>query len=64
MLIGDFITLVYNLLGGELTTRFMLKVLTIAVIAGTIFFYYLPDLRLEDTKPIVERLRQVASSAP
>ena len=55
VLIGDFITLVYNLLGGELTTRFMLKVLTIAVIAGTIFFYYLPDLRLEDTKPIVER---------
>ena len=55
VLIGDFITLVYNLLGGELTTRFMLKVLTIAVIAGTIFFYYLADLRLEDTKPIVER---------
>ncbi|MGH9370406.1 MAG: DUF5671 domain-containing protein [Vicinamibacterales bacterium] len=49
VLIGDFITLVYNLLGGELTIRFMLKVLTIATIAGTIFGYYLSDLRLEDT---------------
>lgn len=52
-LIGDFITLVYNLLGGELTVRFGLKVLTIAVIAGTIFWYYLSDLRLDEkeTRP-------------
>ena len=47
-LIGDFITLVYNLLGGDLTVRFGLKVLTIAVIAGTIFWYYLSDLRLDE----------------
>jgi hypothetical protein len=47
-LIGDFITLVYNLLGGELTVRFVLKVLTIAVIAGTTFWYYLSDLRLDE----------------
>ena len=50
VLIGDFITLVYNALGGELTTRFVLKVLTIAVIAGTVFSYYLSDLRLEESK--------------
>jgi Domain of unknown function (DUF5671) len=55
VLIGDVITLVYNLLGGELTTRFILKVLTIAIIAGTIFFHYLAGLRLEHTKPIIER---------
>jgi hypothetical protein len=54
VLIGDFITLVYNVLGGELTTRFILKALTIAVIAGTIFGYYLSDLRLEDTKSIAD----------
>lgn len=47
-LIGDFITLVYNLLGGELTPRFVLKVLTIAVIAGTTFGYYLSDLTLDE----------------
>ena len=33
-LVGDFITLVYNLLGGELTMRFALKVATVAIIAG------------------------------
>lgn len=48
VLIGDFISLVYNLLGGELTARFVLKVLTIGFIAGTIFGYYLWDLRLEE----------------
>ncbi len=54
VLIGDFITLVYNALGGELTTRFVLKVLTIGFIAGGIFTYYLADLRLEDTKAFPE----------
>jgi len=42
-LIGDVTTLVYNLLGGELTTRFVLKVVTVALIAGTGFTYYLRD---------------------
>lgn len=48
VLIGDMITLVYNLLGGELTVRFVLKVLVAAVIAGTVFGYYLWDLRREE----------------
>ena len=48
VLIGDMITLVYNMLGGELTIRFVLKVLVAAVIAGTIFGYYLLDLRREE----------------
>jgi hypothetical protein len=48
VLIGDMITLVYNALGGELTIRFGLKVLVAAVIAGTIFGYYLHDLRREE----------------
>jgi hypothetical protein len=52
VLIGDVITVVYNLLDGEITTRFVLKVVTIGSIAGTIFGYYLTDLRLEDTKPV------------
>lgn len=57
ILIGDFITLVYNALGGELTIRFVLKVIAIGIIAGTIFAYYLSDLRLEDTKPVVDDAR-------
>jgi hypothetical protein len=48
VLIGDMITLVNNLLGGELSVRFVLKVLVAAVIAGTIFSYYLLDLRREE----------------
>ena len=48
IMIGDLITLVYNLLGGELTVRFVLKVVTAAVIAGTVFGYYLWDLRREE----------------
>jgi hypothetical protein len=48
IIIGDLITLLFNLLGGELTLRFMLKVLTVLVIAGLIFGYYLWDLRKEE----------------
>ena len=40
-IVGDLITLVYNLLSGELTVRFTLKVLVVAAITGTIFGYYL-----------------------
>ncbi|HET9358675.1 MAG TPA: DUF5671 domain-containing protein [Vicinamibacterales bacterium] len=47
-LIGDVTTLVYNLLGGELTVRFMLKVIVVALIAGTAFTYYLRDLRQDE----------------
>jgi hypothetical protein len=48
ILIGDMTTLVYNLLGGEATPRFVAKVAVAAVIAGGIFYYYLYDLRREE----------------
>lgn len=48
ILAGDLIALVYNVLGGELTSRFVLKVATVATIAGSIFGYYLRDLRREE----------------
>ena len=48
VIIGDLITLLFNLLGGELTARFMLKVLSVLLIAGLIFGYYLWDLRQEE----------------
>ena len=48
VLIGDVTTLVYSLLGGELTTRFVLKVLVVAAIAGTVFWFYVSDLRADE----------------
>lgn len=50
VLIGDLIALVYNLLGGELTDRFVLKVLTVGGIAGAVFGYYLRDLRKDEVE--------------
>ena len=47
-LVGDAISLVYNLLNGELSTRFVLKSLVIAMIAGTIFVYFLKDAEREE----------------
>lgn len=48
VLIGDVVRLVNSLLGGELTIRFFLKALVVGLIAGTIFWYYLQDLRAEE----------------
>ncbi|CAN5272303.1 hypothetical protein BH23GEM2_BH23GEM2_01800 [soil metagenome] len=51
ILIGVFITLVYNLLGGDLTARFLLKSLTVAGISGSIFIFGLRDLRRSEAQP-------------
>ena len=48
-LVTDGITLVFNLLSGELTTRFILKVVVVAVIAGAGFGYYTWSIRADDT---------------
>lgn len=44
-LAGDLIALINTFLEGELTARFALKVLTIFVVIGAVFMYYLYDLR-------------------
>jgi hypothetical protein len=48
VLIGDTTTLVHSLLAGEATARFLLKALTIGIIAGSVFVYYLRDLRRDE----------------
>ncbi len=50
-LAGDVAVLVYSVLGGELTVRFVLKVATVAVIAGGGFWYFLSDMRKEEAEP-------------
>jgi len=45
VVIGDLITLIQSFLNGDLTTAFILKVLTVFFIAGSTLFYYLSELR-------------------
>ncbi len=45
VIIGDFVTLVAYVLGGDTTIRFLLKVVVVAVLAGVILGYYLWDIR-------------------
>ena len=45
VVIGDLVTLIYNFLQGDLTTPFLLKILTVFFIAGSSFFYYLSEIR-------------------
>ena len=44
---GDVITAVYYLVEGDLTARFLLKVLTIFLVAGMLFIYLSLTLRSE-----------------
>jgi hypothetical protein len=47
---GDLVTVIYMFLDGqELTSGFLLKVLTLLVIAGGIFMYYLREIRNQIT---------------
>lgn len=47
-LLGDLVALIFHLLQGELTVRFLLKVAVVAALAGGIFRYYLADLKKEE----------------
>lgn len=49
VLCGDLVTLVHSFLGGELTIRIGLKALTVAILAGGTFLYFLVDIRREET---------------
>lgn len=46
--LGDLVTLVFYLLSGETTVRFLLKVLSVAFITGGIFGYYLKDVTADE----------------
>lgn len=47
-LLGDSMSLVSSLLGGELTMRFVLKSLVVAALAASMLLYYLRDLRSDE----------------
>ena len=64
IVIGDLIALVNNLLSGETTLRFILKALTVLLIAASIFYYYLRDIQamkqeVEGGKPSSSALARI-----
>ena len=48
IIIGDLVTLINTFLGGEITMRFVLKVVAVLIVTGGIFGYYGLDLRRKD----------------
>jgi hypothetical protein len=50
-LMGDVITLVFFLLNGELTLRFILKVLVVLYVAGAGFYYFYRSMKLSPASP-------------
>lgn len=45
IVVGDLITLVNYFLGGDLTTRFLMKVGVVLLVAGGMFLHFLADIR-------------------
>ena len=59
VLAGDLVVLIYQFLDGQdLTTAFLLKILSVCVVTGAIFGYYLDDLkdRLTSTRRNIWRI--------
>ncbi len=48
-LLGDLVSVLYYFLGGEITSRFIFKVLAVALTSGLVFSYFLYELRRQDT---------------
>jgi len=47
IIMADVITVVYRLVEGDLTTRFLLKVVVLLVVTGALFIYLAMTLRSE-----------------
>ncbi len=58
MLIGDVVTLLFYLLNGELSVRFLAKVLAIFVLTGMPFLYYSKALTLEPDEYVQRQLHR------
>jgi hypothetical protein len=59
----DLISLLHNLLGGELTGRFLAKVLVVLVVASLPLAYYLASLRATTGSPFSMRLNRTFGAA-
>ena len=59
-IVGDLIAFLNSFLGGEVTTRFVLKVLAILLVIGFVFIYHLYELRGNATKNAYRVFRALA----
>ena len=50
ILMGDTIALIYNFLNGDLTIRFLLKVLAVLFVSGSVFNFYFWDIKKHKTE--------------
>lgn len=63
VIIGDLIALVNGVLGGEALAKFVLKIFTVLVIAGSIFGYYLWDVRRRGVEGKTYSVNKIIMSA-
>jgi hypothetical protein len=61
--VTDLVVLVNTFLGGEITTRFILKVLAVLVVSGAVFWYYLYDLKKSFTPDMPNRAKLIVALA-
>lgn len=61
VVMGDLIAVLYSWLQGELTRQFLLKILSVLMIAGSIFYYFLRELHPE--KPGQQKIVGLLSCA-
>lgn len=47
LILGTLVTLVNYFLGGEVTVRFLFKILVMLIVSGGVFGYYITDLRFD-----------------
>lgn len=45
IIVGDLVSVIFNFLGGDVTVKFILKALSVLVVASAVFGYYLDDVR-------------------
>lgn len=50
IIMGYLVALIYSFLNGDLTSRFLLQMLTVFAVAGSVFWYYFRDLREHSTE--------------
>jgi len=55
-IVTDLIVLINTFLGGEISTRFVLKVLVVLAVTGMVFGYYLYELRATNSNLTVRRV--------